>query len=42
MGNGRLLRVFAGLLLGDPLPFVRIELDDRGRFAARLPETAQQ
>ena len=42
MGKGRLLRVFAGLLLADPPPFVRIKLDDRGRFAARLSETAQQ
>ena len=42
MGKGHPLRVLAGLLLGDPPPFVRIELDDRGRLAARLPETAQQ
>ena len=42
MENGRPIRAWAGVLVGDPPPFGRIKLDDRGRFAARLPETAQQ
>src|ERR1700687_2020906 len=41
MGPARWVRPFA-VVIDDVTPFVRIKVDDRGRFSARLPERAKK